>query len=743
MNNRDMPLSRGSEHEVPGTAIVEDLLNSLPEWRSVQDIVRLSIKALTDLAKFQNSSIKELEYSQSDFAMKSEVASALAMKANLADLSRAISETRSSLDNKVNYDEIRSFLDDRVTRNDLLHLLQGKVSVEEFRTAIEFKVDIKEMQNEFRSLRNSFEELKMQVSTSLQQCITAREFSALQRIVEGKAEIGEMNAALNEKATKTSVANAMHKKANKADVEEMLAEKANVSLVNGLSSAIESKVGVASFNMLAAEVDKKAETVHVERLLSVELGKKSDQTDLESLYSAVNSLKKEFEIKLQQQSILLGNYINDLKSETEMQKLALTNAMEKKAEFRDVEKLSEMVLKKSDTEELNYLVLSTKNEISNLVQGHQSAIKQDMKRLENAVLEQLGFLDSKMRSFEGDQGSIKDLLKTTNERHRVEIEELAKSMDKAKTEDARALRYDIDKIQRELDDNKRGKYEESKSRQSIQELKAIREELDFKYDQLESKLKDMSISTKEILMRNEREVEAITGNIKARTEDLQYVQNCIEDFKSSSIKKHDWEIQALKLQEEIEKLGKDVLLKASIKDICTLLDIKANIDDVNHALEDLHGELDTKISVDELADKLKEQSCINDALCSENCVARWLWKSGELKTGCIPWEIQTINTCPENFIWEKDKTTILSLSPGLYFVMFGVFSRRKAVVQLLVNGEIVISEGNMGGKILGKHSSGNVVGCTCAEFLSLPARARISVTYSGESCEGFLGLKKL
>jgi hypothetical protein len=37
-------------------------------------------------------------------------------------------------------------------------------------------------------------------------------------------------------------------------------------------------------------------------------------------------------------------------------------------------------------------------------------------------------------------------------------------------------------------------------------------------------------------------------------------------------------------------------------------------------------------------------------------VARWLWKSGKTKTGGgVPWNVQALNSDPDNFIWDKDK----------------------------------------------------------------------------------------
>lgn len=51
------------------------------------------------------------------------------------------------------------------------------------------------------------------------------------------------------------------------------------------------------------------------------------------------------------------------------------------------------------------------------------------------------------------------------------------------------------------------------------------------------------------------------------------------------------------LSTKLDELQKDLLLKASIKDLCTLLDMKANIEEVNIALVGIHTELDQKNSI--------------------------------------------------------------------------------------------------------------------------------------------------
>ena len=110
----------------------------------------------------------------------------------------------------------------------------------------------------------------------------------------------------------------------------------------------------------------------------------------------------------------------------------------------------------------------------------------------------------------------------------------------------------------------------------------------------------------------------------------------------------------------------------------------------------------------------------------------------------MPWEIQSLNTCPENFVWEKDSPSIIAVTPGLYEVFFGFFTGKKPVVQLLVNGEAVIFDINGEGKAWGRHRDGNIVGATITDYIALPARARICLSYSGPRIvEGFLSLRKL
>ena len=175
----------------------------------------------------------------------------------------------------------------------------------------------------------------------------------------------------------------------------------------------------------------------------------------------------------------------------------------------------------------------------------------------------------------------------------------------------------------------------------------------------------------------------------------------------------------------LDELGKDLLLKASIKDLCTLLDQKANVHDINSTLKLVQQEVDGCVRKDNLRKVLDDQALVNEALCAENCTGRWIWKSGDVHSqNQVPWETQAINTCPDNFLWEKCKTSIVSVAPGLYQISYGFFSKKTPKVQIYVNGEQIHFAGSKlmpvgasaNSKELysngGKHSAGNITGYT-------------------------------
>ncbi|KAJ3416699.1 WD repeat-containing protein 18 [Chytridiales sp. JEL 0842] len=71
---------------------------------------------------------------------------------------------------------------------------------------------------------------------------------------------------------------------------------------------------------------------------------------------------------------------------------------------------------------------------------------------------------------------------------------------------------------------------------------------------------------------------------------------------------------------------------------------------------------------------------------------QWVWRSSVLKFGsAIPWNLETSNTDPENFRWEENQCFIKVMQGGLYEITFAFFTKAKPSIQLVINGESVLS----------------------------------------------------
>ena len=168
-----------------------------------------------------------------------------------------------------------------------------------------------------------------------------------------------------------------------------------------------------------------------------------------------------------------------------------------------------------------------------------------------------------------------------------------------------------------------------------------------------------------------------------------------------------------------------------------------DIDDVNKAFGEMHEEVESKMRRSEFENAMEGQQQLDSLLQHENCTARWLWRSGALSPNgyAVPWEIQCVNTNPENFLWEEDKSVILTVAPGIYEISLGFFCQKKPTVQVLVNGETILTAVNSASFVI-HHSSGKLTnggrgvngpltGLTLIDYVSLPARARLSISYAG------------
>ena len=134
-------------------------------------------------------------------------------------------------------------------------------------------------------------------------------------------------------------------------------------------------------------------------------------------------------------------------------------------------------------------------------------------------------------------------------------------------------------------------------------------------------------------------------------------------------------------------------MKINAQDVLNMVDKKSNKEEIYLDINHLKNTI-SKINK-ELSQTKEDQGYINEALCSENCVARWIWKKGVVEStngmvNSVKWDMQSVNTCPDNFIWKDGLSYVQIDSAGLYEITLAFFSKKKKpLVQVLANNEVI------------------------------------------------------
>ena len=564
--------------------------------------------------------------------------------------------------------------------------------------------DLQRLLNEFRPTgeAKNFETFQ----SLLEEKLTRKEctymingkFNELKSELDKKADLRELQNEV--RAVKSSIEDSNMKKSQIKEIDtifKLLEQKANTSEVN---AALDEKV---SKQALGSSLSKKVNRSDLEALL---LGK-ADVSELQSILAMVDSKADRHTLEtLAQGSISKLDKVEVLK----MIREEITKKLEHIDSGDSVNRIKRELDYKLNhfdkyIESLRVNIEQTQTtlaeEIANKVTGGDPEIKTEITRFTSSVKSEIRKLEDK-----NNEKILK--LDSTLKSVYDEIYELKAKIASFKAEDPGS--HYVESIRQELRMTVIKDYD--KIVKDIAVLKiGLENYCESRFNELRSLLDSKS---------DRHEVETLKSGQKfarGHPDDMDHMKRVLEGMQRKGFSE---------VYELLDALRTDLLSRVSHQDLASALSSKASLQDLQSlALSD---------------DKL-----IIEALCSENCTGRWLWKSGDVRAGfTVPWEIQSVNTCPENFIWEKDTTSIITMTPGLYEIFFGFFSGKKPQIQLLVNGEAVIIDTSAEGKVWGRHRDGNIVGTALTDYVALPARARISVTYSGPRIvEGFISLRKL
>ena len=207
------------------------------------------------------------------------------------------------------------------------------------------------------------------------------------------------------------------------------------------------------------------------------------------------------------------------------------------------------------------------------------------------------------------------------------------------------------------------------------------------------------------------------------------------------------------------KINKNLKNESQIKEKC-------EINEMNIKLNEIKNEIENNRS--EFSKTLDNQALINETLCEENKLGKWSWTMSKLKNNNrIIWDIQEINTFPNNYILENDKSVLLIKQKGIYEIIFGFYGyNKKPNIQILVNNDVIISNSNKNNKTLYENGNSflkttnsefykgnrnmainggfrNATGITFIDYINIENNSKLSVFYNGDNGKGFFCIKKI
>ena len=709
------------------------------ECNNVNEIIRVSLKSLTDTVKNQGLAIRDLSKKLSNKPSREEIDNYLKFKPNNEDVFQAINDLGNSLEQKMD-------------KNEFMNYLNQKNNIGENNCG-----------NQYNELMDKFEKFKNDIFSKINklenEVVKKDDFAILKNELDNKANIIDMESALDAKEDKEKINFITKNIVDKTEINNMINNAINKN----------KKIGNNDFEQFLNGYQN--DLKNLDEKLNNKLDINDFQNVFENMKQRVDNIDND-----------LDRLIQSVKDQFQAVNFALNNLEDNCANKNDIIINMENILgNKIEKEQVDLLITRAKNNLLDVINQFKSGENSNMKIFEENI-------QAKMDKMLLDNQSLLNEITNTNQNINNYFSQKQAEMDSLMDRMRTALNNNEFQNKKEFSNTF-----ENKLLQRINEkldiskfeefLNGLKEDLDNKLDIITMKktneeiIKEINDKIRQLytdinkdlaqkINKNDLDIILSENNLKINnnnetiTEKLSLTD--FEDFVNNITLQLKQKLDINKFNNIIstfntnfENIHKDMNSKADIKNILDILKNKLDTDNFNNILNNIKKELGSKTPLADFSSAMDNQAIINDTLCNENNIGRWLWKSGKVKNNLsIPWEVQIINTSNDNFLWEKDKSVIGIKEGGLYEVKMGFYADKKPMIQILINGEVIISAINSNSYVIhqspggrmkgtGKASFGNVTGLTLVDFILLPDNAKLSISYTGETGIGFLGLKKL
>ena len=661
-------------------------------------------------------------------------------------MNKIMSEMKNMINTKASNEQVNQLLNDKISKNEVLFYLSNKASTDDINNILEEKIGIKE-----------FEEVLNQINSIKDEKIDVNVFNS---------EIKEIRDILDNKSNSIDVINALD---TKVDKDELNLELQSLEEKNKSNNLLKDNIDKIECEKIYEELNEKINNKDKKKFEEIEnvLKSKADNNDFSLIKDAFQDMK----IKMTQRIDDIDNDLDRLIDNIKSQFKSITEDMKKLDKNisgnENIENINNIIKNKVDINDLEEIINSLKTNIFQSLDSFMKEIEIKQKNFEEKIITNIdGILKENKYIKENlniQNKTIKDLFNNKNnygnEMEELKLSEITKSISDYKLE----LKKDIEniinilnnkvdlKIMNEklvkIDENTKIKINtlnEGQDNIILQVNNKIKERYEDICKELSNKI---SITDVKLLLSDK------TNNSEKNEEDNNIDIKYLDDIKKELKQKLDINLFNKVVNQfnvNFENIKKDIHLENNDKDINKLLNTKISNDQFNKFIIDINKKLNEKVNNIDFTSALDNQAIINDTLCNENCIGRWFCKNGINKNNnyIISWDNQMVNTSPDNFIWEKDKTFILINEEGLYELNLSLYSEKRPTFQVVVNGEIIInnSQGSTMNKkmIIQKNSeSNNLIGLSVIEFIMLKKQSKLSVLFYGGKGTAFIGLKKL
>ena len=603
-------------------------------------------------------------------------------------------EFSSALNIKANIGDFMSAL------NEISKNLEKCPTIEQFKLYLDEKISKKEI-DELLKNKLSLEEIKTHFKNGE---IKININDILDDLNINFVSYKNLNDILSSKVNKNDIMNLLNLKANKTDI-----NKINIDFKNLNSLNDKLKEMVNNYDKVINNINQKIKDINDDLH-----NNKIDKNDLNTINNQLNN----FGSKLENDSNITNNALSDFEQKINL----IIN------KYESIDKTIQIhynnINEKLDKEK------EKKNKESILVENFENKINS----LYNDITKIYKILDNKLNKYEIDPLNLN-------------LKELYSKI-KIFYDQKYITAQDIDKI-----------------------YNSISEDIHEKFIEIENYTKDfLKKFDNDIVLNLDskasiEEINSIKMDInqlkylvdkKADLETMNNVEDILKNINQNYICKNDYENFVQYCQNNIEEMKNDIILKSNIDETMSYLKNKADINDINLALNLIHDELDIKLSLQDFNHAMNNQNKINSALLLSNKIGEWVWESGNLKNlHNVPWEIQKMNNLPENFVWNENSDTIVIKQKGIYLCNLAFFVKTNAIIQLYVNGDMILSknnnenilEGNERYRINNININPNyesITGININELLFLQEKSRICISYNGgDNVKGVLMLKML